>query len=147
MKKFFLLLLAAANRHISSVSQVSINCSCTRLGRNISYILDVINNQAKLQDLFLVCPLYIPASKHQLDLTGKHSAMLQLLHEHNSFTYPPLSITSYSFIQLIEKSDSRQRGVNEIAKASKRQQVDENPGSLNWESDVLTTTPPSPHPT
>ena len=32
--------------------------------------------------------------------------------------------------------------MNEIVKASKRQQEDSNPGSLDWESDVLTTAPP-----
>ena len=41
-----------------------------------------------------------------LDFFGKHSAMLQLLHEDYSFT---LSVTRYSFIQL---SELWQRGVN-----------------------------------
>ena len=38
----------------------------------------------------------------QLDFSGKHSAMLQVLHEDYLFTYPPVSITRYSFIQLSE---------------------------------------------
>ena len=37
-----------------------------------------------------------------------------------------------------------QRGVNEIAKASKQQQDDSNPGSLDWEADILTATVPHP---
>ena len=68
------------------------------------------------------------AFHRQLDFSRKHSATLQLLREGYSFTYPPLSIARYSCIQLVEL---KQRGVNEIAKASKRQQEDANPSSLD----------------
>ena len=37
--------------------------------------------------------------RHKLDLSGKHSARLQLLREDYSLTFPPLSITRYSLIQ------------------------------------------------
>ena len=64
--------------------------------------------------------------QHQLDFSGKHSAMLQLLCEDYAFRYPPLSVARSSFIQL---SELRQRGVNKIAQASKRQQENLNLGS------------------
>ena len=53
-----------------------------------------------------------------------HSAKLQLLCEDYSFIYPPLSVEVLIFSELW------QREVNEIAKASKWQQEDSNPGSL-----------------
>ena len=46
----------------------------------------------------------------------------------SSYVYPPLSVARYSFIQL---SDLWQRRVKVIAKTSKRQQEDLNPGSLD----------------
>ena len=49
--------------------------------------------------------------------------MLQLLRKDYSFGCPPLSVAKYSFIQL---SELWQRGMNEIAKALKQQQVDLN---------------------
>ena len=61
------------------------------------------------------------------DLSGKHSSTLQLLRDDCSFTYPPVSVTRYSIIRF---SELWQRGVNEIAKGSKRQQEDSNLGSL-----------------
>ena len=60
--------------------------------------------------------------------------MLQSLREN----YSPLSNAKYSFIQL---SELWQRGMNEIAKVSKQQQEDLNPGSLVCKSDV----PPQCH--
>ena len=66
--------------------------------------------------------------QHQLDFFGKHSAMLQILREDYLFTYPPLSVARYSFIQL---SELKQREVIEIAKASKWQQEDFNLDSLD----------------
>ena len=54
----------------------------------------------------------------------------QLLREafiHAAITARRLFVARYSFIQL---SELWQRGVNEIAKASKRQQEDTNPGSM-----------------
>ena len=55
--------------------------------------------------------------QRQLDFYGKHRTTLQLLRKYYSCTYPPLCITGYSFIQL---SELEQRGVNKIAKVSKR---------------------------
>ena len=40
--------------------------------------------------------------RHQLDFSGKNSAMLQLLHEDYSLTFPLLSIARCSYIQLRE---------------------------------------------
>ena len=57
--------------------------------------------------------LFIPI----IDFSGKHSSLLQLLCEDYSFTYTPLSIARYSFLQL---SELWQRGVNEIAYSSKQ---------------------------
>ena len=62
------------------------------------------------------------------DFSGKHSAMLELLREDYSFRYSPLSVARYSFTQL---SELWQRGKSKIAKASKWQQEDSNPGCLN----------------
>ena len=57
------------------------------------------------------------------------------------YVHIPTTVARYSFIQMSELTQS---GVNEIAQASKRQQVVVKLGSLNWESDVLTTMPPCP---
>ena len=46
---------------------------------------------------------------------------IHCMREDYSFTYPPLSVARYSFIQL---SEIWQSGMNEIAKAWKRQQED-----------------------
>ena len=54
--------------------------------------------------------------------------MPQLLLEDYSFRNPPLSVARYSVLQL---SELWQRGMKEIAKASKQQQEDSNPGSLD----------------
>ena len=59
---------------------------------------------------------------------GKYSATLQLLREGYSFTYPPVFIARYSFIQL---SELWQCGVIKLAKGSKRPQWDLKPGSLD----------------
>ena len=56
------------------------------------------------------------------------TATLRLLREDNSFRCQSLSVARYSFIQL---SELWQRGMDEITKASKRQQEDSNPGSLD----------------
>ena len=68
----------------------------------------------------------------------KHSTTLQLMLEDYSFADPPLSVAMYSFIQL---SELWQRGVNITANVSKRQQEGSNWGSLDLQSDLLTTTP------
>ena len=62
------------------------------------------------------------------------SHMLQLMREGCSYTYPPLSIARYSFIQLSELEQFRVKtlaqGVNTVAQ-------DSNPGSLSRESEAL----------
>ena len=55
----------------------------------------------------------------ELGLSGKHSAMLQQLHEDYSLTFPPPSTARYSFIQL---SELGRRGRNKNAKALKQLQ-------------------------
>ena len=64
--------------------------------------------------------------QRHLDFSGEHSATLQLLRQHYSFTYPPPSLDMHSLTQL---SELWQRGVNEIV--SKRQQENSNLGSLD----------------
>ena len=61
----------------------------------------------------------------RFDFSGKRSVTLLLLREDYSFKHPPLSVARYSSIQL---SELWQRGMDEIAKVSKRQQEDSNPG-------------------
>ena len=65
---------------------------------------------------------------HSNAISTSLSTTLQLLREDYSFTRPPPCVASYSFIQL---SELWQRGVNEIAKASKRQQEDSIQGSVD----------------
>ena len=64
----------------------------------------------------------------QLDLSVKHSATLQLLHEDCSFTYPSLSTARYSFVRL---NELEQLGVDEIAHVSKGQHEDSGADSLD----------------
>ena len=52
-------------------------------------------------------------SSFQLDFSRKHLATLQLQRKDYSFTYSPVSIIKYSFIQL---SKLKKYGVNKIAK-------------------------------
>ena len=62
------------------------------------------------------------------------SHMLQLMHEDCSYTYPPLSIARYSFIQLSEPEQCR---VKKHAQSFNTTAQDSNPGSLSWESEAL----------
>ena len=73
-------------------------------------------------------PWHTCSFQHHFDFSGKHSATLQVLREGHSFRYPSMSVARYSFIQL---SELQQSGMNEIAKSSKRQQEDSNPGSID----------------
>ena len=61
--------------------------------------------------------------------------MLQLMREGCSYTYPPLSIARYSFIQLSELKQCR---VNKLAQGFNTTAQDSNPGSHNRESEALT---------
>ena len=79
-----------------------------------------------LTDLFTQTPSQL--------LREASSHMLQLIHEDCSYTYPPLSIGRYSFIQLSELEQCRvkklDRGFNTAAQ-------DSNPGSRSRESEAL----------
>ena len=60
--------------------------------------------------------------------------MLQLMREGCSYTYPPLSIARYSFIQLRELEQCR---VNTFAQGFNTAAQDSNPGSRSRESEAL----------
>ena len=62
------------------------------------------------------------------------SHMLQLMHEGCSYTYPPLSIARYSFIQLSELEQCR---VTKLAQGFNTAAQDSNPGSHSRESETL----------
>ena len=67
--------------------------------------------------------------RRHLDFSVNNSAKLQLLHEDCLFLYTSLYVAICLFMQL---SELWQRGVKEnIVKASKRQQDDSNPDSLD----------------
>ena len=79
-----------------------------------------------LRDLFTQTPsrLLWEASSH----------MLQLMREGCSYTYPPLSIVRYSFIQLSELEQCR---VKKLAQGFNTAAQDSNPGSRSRESEAL----------
>ena len=79
-----------------------------------------------LTDLFTQTPsqLLWEASSH----------MLQLMRECCSYTYPPLSIARYSFIQLSELEQCR---VKKLAHGFNTAAQDSNPGSRSRESKAL----------
>ena len=60
--------------------------------------------------------------------------MLQLMREGSSYTYPPLSLARYSFIQLSELEQCR---VNKLAQGFNTAAQDSNPGSRSRESEAL----------
>ena len=60
--------------------------------------------------------------------------MLQLMREGYSYTYPPLSIASYSFIQLSELELCR---VNKLVQGFNTAAQDSNPDSRSRESEAL----------
>ena len=62
------------------------------------------------------------------------SHMVQLMHEGCSYTYPPLSIARYSFIQLSELEQCR---VKKLAQGFNTAAEDSNPGPLSQESEAL----------
>jgi len=79
-----------------------------------------------LTDLFTQTPsrLLWEASSH----------MLKLMREGCSYTYPPLSIVRYSFIQLSELEHCR---VKKLAHGFNTAAQDSNAGSRSWESEAL----------
>ena len=56
------------------------------------------------QSAFTFCPppWQTCSSRHQLGFSGKHSSQAAITHEDYSLTFPPPSISRYSFIQLIQ---------------------------------------------
>ena len=77
------------------------------------------------QSALHVTPWQTCSFRHQLDFSGKHSSHAAITSEDYSLTFPPLSISRYSFIQL---SELGHRGENENAQTSKRyQREDSNP--------------------
>ena len=60
--------------------------------------------------------------------------MIQLMHEGCSYTYPPVSIARFSFIQLSELEQCR---VKKLAQGFKTEAQDSNPGPRSRESDAL----------
>ena len=60
--------------------------------------------------------------------------MLQLMRERCPYTYPPLSVARYSFIQL---SELEQCGVKTLAQCVNTAAQDSDPGSLSQESEAL----------
>ena len=87
------------------------------------YNNELISAESSLWDcskwftLQTLAELFIPTPTTRV--LWKHSATLQLLCKDYSFTYPPVSIARYSFIQL---NDQNQREVNETAYTSKQLQ-------------------------
>ena len=79
-----------------------------------------------LTDLFTQTPsrLLWEASSH----------MLQLMREGCSYTYPPLPVARYSFIQLSELEQCR---VKKLAQGFNTAAQDSSPGSRSRESEVL----------
>ena len=65
---------------------------------------------------------------------GSSSLMLQLMGEDCSFTYPPLSIARYSFLQL---SELKQRRCETFAQGFNTAAHDSNQGTLNREFEAL----------
>ena len=55
-----------------------------------------------VQSTLQFAPWQTCSFQRHLGFSGKHSSTLQLLREHYSFAYPPLSVTRYSLIQLTE---------------------------------------------
>ena len=66
--------------------------------------------------------------------TSLGSIQLHLMREGCSYTYPPLSIVRYSFIQLSELEQCR---VKKLAQGFNTAAQDSNPGSLSRESEAL----------
>ena len=60
--------------------------------------------------------------------------MLQLMREGYMYTYPPLSIVRYSFIQLSELEQCR---LKKVAQGCNTAAQDSNPGSRSRESEAL----------
>ena len=79
-----------------------------------------------LTDLFTQTPLRL--------LWEASSHTLQLMREGCSYTYPPLSIVRYSFIQLSELEQCR---VKKICQGFNTAAQDSNPGSCSQESEAL----------
>ena len=95
----------------------------------------------RTQDCSKHFTLYFPDRPVHSDtrlLWEASSHMLQLMHEGCSYTYPPLSIVKYSFIQLSELEQCRGE---KLAQDFNTAAQDSNPGSCSWESKALLLRP------
>ena len=73
-------------------------------------------------------------SRLLLEASNHNKIMLQLMREGCSYTYPPLSIARYSFIEL---SELEQCGVKQLAQVFNTVAQDSNPDSRGQESEAL----------
>ena len=79
--------------------------------------------------------LHFTLLRHHLKFSGNHpTMMLQLMCEGCSYTYPPLSIAMYSFIQLNELEQCR---VKKLVHSFNTAAQDSNPGSFSQEAKAL----------
>ena len=76
-----------------------------------------------------VCSYTSPPNRHvhsDTNFSREHSVMLKVLDDDYSLTFPPLSIATYSFIQLNELG---RRGETKMCKLRNGSNVDSNPNS------------------
>ena len=85
----------------------------------LTFLYSAVSSPPTAQGALHFTPWQACSFQRHFDFSVNHSTTLQLLREEYSFRCPPLSVARYSIIQL---SKLWQRWVNEIAKASKRQQ-------------------------
>ena len=97
-------------RRISSVPSPS-----TELKQHKAFVNTVSNRQDYTKHFKINFTLWQTHSmKHHLNFSGKHLAMLQLMHISSLYKYPPQSKISYSFIQLSKLEQCR---VNKFARS------------------------------
>ena len=59
---------------------------------------------------FTLLPWQTCSFRHQLDFSGKHSSHAAIMHEDYPFTFPPLSIVRYLFIQSLGRRGKNENG-------------------------------------
>ena len=105
--------------HIATVAEVILPPENT----NGKFLHSAVSSLYDHSGCFMLHPRQTCSFQHQLDFSGKHSATLQLLHKDYLFTYPPLSIARYSFIQLNELEQCRGTKLCKLRNSSKRIQT------------------------
>ena len=101
-------------------------CSSRQVGAAVLRIAQSALLFTSLADLFIQTPSQL--------LWEASSNMLHLMREDCSYTYPPLSIARYSFIQLSELEQCRAK---KLAQCFNTAAQDLNPGPLSRESKAL----------